>query len=231
MPELRELKKKDAPSPSRNKSKKLLIGLLSLLVLVLLFVFFREKTEVRDDIADSGISPLSSEEFGEIIADRPLSSPADQVSGESSESENLDETPPAGGEIRIGESPEEAQNPPVQEEKIVPIPKEELAFFEPLRKQQQESPLRKPVKPPPEKTSSETEVLYTIQLGAFKNKKGADALAIRLRKGGYEAYLLAENGQLYKVRVGEFPSKSAAKKVASQIRKTERLDAFITLDD
>lgn len=72
--------------------------------------------------------------------------------------------------------------------------------------------------------------LYAIQLGAFKEKTGAEVMADRLRKGGFDSYVLTEKGQLFRVRVGDFKSRGEAKKVASRIRKAEKLDSFITVD-
>ena len=156
---------------------------------------------------------------------------SDEFLSEPFEEESADEVP-RGGKIRIGSEEEKTElTPPAQDEKIIPIPKEELAFFESLKDQQQEAPPSQDKQTPPASASSKPKTIYTIQLGAFKNKKGADTLAIRLRKGGYDAYLLAERGQLYKVRVGEYRSREAAKKVADQIRKSERLDSFITRDE
>jgi len=241
MPELRELKKKPDQAPSPQKNNKLMIGLLSLLLLALIFVFLRERQEVPGDLVNSGMSTPTRGGSDEGTED-PAS--LDKAEEEADSGDALDagkETAsgegPSGGQIRIGEEPEApAPESSGQEEKIIPIPKEELAFFEPLAEQRQE-----PVPPPPSpspprnqlthRASSAPKILYTIQLGAFKNKKGADALAIRLRKGGYEAYLLAEKGQLYKVRVGEFQSRAAARAVADRIRKTEHLDGFVTRDD
>lgn len=222
MPELRELKKKEDPPGPHNKPNKLLVGLLSLLVFALLFVFFRGKKDVPIDSEAPVINAPSSEEFDPTSSELPL---------EPFEGDNADKAP-TGGKIRIDsedEGPE--QTPLAQEEKIVPIPKEELAFFEPLKDQQEETAPSEPKRTPQATLSPKSEVIYTIQLGAFKHKKGADALALRLRKGGYEAYLLTERGQLYKVRVGEYRSREAAKKVADQIRKSERLDSFITRDE
>ena len=52
-----------------------------------------------------------------------------------------------------------------------------------------------------------------MQLAAFSDDKGANALAGRLKRAGYAAYtepLKTPKGTLYRVRVGPFPSKDAA---------------------
>jgi DedD protein len=52
-----------------------------------------------------------------------------------------------------------------------------------------------------------------VQLAAFSDDKGANALAGRLKRAGYSAYtepLKTAKGTLYRVRVGPFASKDAA---------------------
>jgi DedD protein len=52
-----------------------------------------------------------------------------------------------------------------------------------------------------------------VQLAAFADDKGANALAGRLKKGGYAAYtepLKTSKGTLWRVRVGPYPSREAA---------------------
>jgi DedD protein len=54
---------------------------------------------------------------------------------------------------------------------------------------------------------------FAVQLAAFADDKGANALAGRLKKGGYAAYtepLKTSKGTLWRVRVGPYPSREAA---------------------
>jgi len=54
---------------------------------------------------------------------------------------------------------------------------------------------------------------FAVQLAAFADDKGANALAGRLKKSGYAAYtepLKTSKGTLWRVRVGPFPSHEAA---------------------
>jgi DedD protein len=54
---------------------------------------------------------------------------------------------------------------------------------------------------------------YAVQLAAFADDKGANALAGRLKKSGYAAYtepLKTSKGTLWRVRVGPYPSREAA---------------------
>ena len=54
---------------------------------------------------------------------------------------------------------------------------------------------------------------YAVQLAAFSDDKGANALAGRLKKAGYTAYtepLKTSKGTLWRVRVGPYSSREAA---------------------
>lgn len=54
---------------------------------------------------------------------------------------------------------------------------------------------------------------YAVQLAAFSDDKGANALARRLKKAGYSAYtepLKTSKGTLWRVRVGPYGSRDAA---------------------
>jgi hypothetical protein len=42
-------------------------------------------------------------------------------------------------------------------------------------------------------TPQPTQILYKVQTGAFSNKKNAEALAERLKKLGFEAYIVSES--------------------------------------
>ncbi len=54
---------------------------------------------------------------------------------------------------------------------------------------------------------------FAVQLAAFADDKGANALAGSLKKAGYAAYtepLKTSKGTLWRVRVGPYPSREAA---------------------
>jgi DedD protein len=54
---------------------------------------------------------------------------------------------------------------------------------------------------------------FAVQLAAFSDDKGANALAGKLRRAGYEAYtepLKTGKGTLWRVRVGPYSSREAA---------------------
>jgi DedD protein len=64
---------------------------------------------------------------------------------------------------------------------------------------------------------------FAVQLAAFADDKGANALAGRLKKSGYAAYtepLKTSKGTLWRVRVGPYPSREAASTARDKL-KTE----------
>ncbi|MFN3395928.1 MAG: SPOR domain-containing protein [Thermodesulfovibrionales bacterium] len=72
--------------------------------------------------------------------------------------------------------------------------------------------------------------VYTVQAGAFKNEKEAEALKTKLEKKGYNIYILKERkpkkGVLFKVRVGDFETKKEAEIFAVKLNKTEGIQSF-----
>ena len=62
---------------------------------------------------------------------------------------------------------------------------------------------------------------FVVQLAAFIDDKGANALAAKLKKSGYEAYtepLTTSRGTLWRVRVGPFPTREAAVAVRDKLK-------------
>lgn len=74
---------------------------------------------------------------------------------------------------------------------------------------------------------------YTIQVGAFKNEVEAIALKTKLKKKGYNAYVVIDktkkNGDIYKVKVGEFLSREEARIYCNKLKANERLKPFVTI--
>jgi len=73
------------------------------------------------------------------------------------------------------------------------------------------APASPPPAAPPAKSPSNGG--FAVQLAAFSDDKGANALAGKLRRAGYEAYtepLKTSKGTLWRVRVGPYPSREAA---------------------
>lgn len=81
------------------------------------------------------------------------------------------------------------------------------------------------------KTDEPPKKIYTIQVGAMKDKALADEMASKLKKNKYSAYVVSlespGKGLLYKVRLGTFPSKEDAREEAAKIKNNEGLPATV----
>lgn len=77
-----------------------------------------------------------------------------------------------------------------------------------------------------------TKIVYTVQVGAFKDAPDAESLKVKLDKKGFNAFVLPTESnrgeRLYKVWVGEFATKKEAEILSLKIKKTEGLQAFVT---
>ncbi|MEO5765911.1 MAG: SPOR domain-containing protein [Casimicrobiaceae bacterium] len=70
---------------------------------------------------------------------------------------------------------------------------------------------------------------FSVQLAAFSDDKGANALANRLKLGGYPAYteaLKTSRGTLWRVRVGPYPTREAANGMRDKL-KTEGQNGIV----
>jgi len=72
--------------------------------------------------------------------------------------------------------------------------------------------------------------LYTVQVGAFPSKEGADQLYQNLKAKNYNPYIVNASGSsdYFKVRVGSFKDKKAAEKSAAALSKKTGLQNFVT---
>lgn len=82
----------------------------------------------------------------------------------------------------------------------------------------------KPVPSPSPEIPSGT--LYRVQTGAFKNRANADALEAKLKKDGFDTYMVVANG-LYKVQVGAYSKKENANAMEKKLRD-KGYDTYMT---
>jgi DedD protein len=77
---------------------------------------------------------------------------------------------------------------------------------------------------PPDTAMASTQSVregFAVQLAAYSDDKGANALASRLKRSGYPAYtepLKTSRGTLWRVRVGPYPSRDAATGVRDKLK-------------
>jgi cell division septation protein DedD len=72
---------------------------------------------------------------------------------------------------------------------------------------------------------------YSVQVGAFLDRRNAEATVAKLRKKGYAPYITVvwdlSKRQWHTVRLGNFSSEDAAVKLADELRKKERMEAAV----
>lgn len=78
----------------------------------------------------------------------------------------------------------------------------------------------------PSTPSTGTGTLYRVQTGAFSKKENADALFDKIKKAGFDTYMV-QSGGMYKVQVGAYSKKENADAMLKKL-KAAGFDAFIT---
>ena len=86
-------------------------------------------------------------------------------------------------------------------------------------------PTPAPVKPAPATAAAPGS--FAIQVGALKDRAGADSMMGRLKGKGLPAYVQAASGGLFNVRVGAYASRGDAEQVQARLRDQEKLTPFI----
>jgi DedD protein len=87
-------------------------------------------------------------------------------------------------------------------------------------------PVPEKAAPPADKAATangaaRVEGAFAVQLAAFSDDKGANALAGKLKRAGYSAYtepLKTSKGTLWRVRVGPYPSRDAANAARDKLK-------------
>jgi cell division septation protein DedD len=111
---------------------------------------------------------------------------------------------------------------------VKPVFTQEVVTPEPTK-----APIKAPTKAPakpletptPEGPKIKGGVFYTVQIGAYANKKFADYDANRLRKKKYYVFMKAE-GKFIKVMVGKVATRVEADKLAYELSKKEKIKSF-----
>lgn len=85
---------------------------------------------------------------------------------------------------------------------------------------------RKAVKAAMNEPTPETNVLYRVQVGAYSKKENADAQLEKVKKAGFDTYMIQVDG-LYKIQTGAYSKKEYADIQLEKLKKAG-FDAFIT---
>ena len=114
------------------------------------------------------------------------------------------------------------EDKPVQLEKPKDVISEEIASHEKIEEEKEKLP------PPPSSQVVEKNLFY-IQVGAYKNKQGAEDHSGKLKKQGFTSRVYTpsptDSRQLYKIKVGGFKTREQAEKVLERIASTEKKSA------
>jgi cell division septation protein DedD len=144
--------------------------------------------------------------------------------------------------------PEKLTRPSIQSEKPDENPRDNIAATKQVQQykqtEQQKPVIHEAAKTPesvniPLKTNESSggkqkghEIIYTVQLGAFKNADDAYKFKEKYDKKGYTTYItIAKNNRnekIYKVRMGRFEERKNAEIFSLKLKKTEGLTTFVT---
>jgi D-alanyl-D-alanine carboxypeptidase (penicillin-binding protein 5/6) len=95
-------------------------------------------------------------------------------------------------------------------------------------------PEPKPREPRPVEDRGANASAYTVQVGAFREKRMAEMLRQRLRQRGYSAYVMTSGtrtAKFYRVRLGEFDSQGEAKRFVGRLKNQMGLEAVVAASD
>jgi cell division protein FtsN len=149
-----------------------------------------------------------------VPAAPPVSPPDESASSGSSKEEKNNTTDDA--------AVKDTEKPPEQET----MKPEDMTFPQVLTGK------AKPKLPPPKQPApAARKGAYTVQVGAYRDKAAADALAAKLKKRGYSSGVQStkgSGGKIYKVHVGNFKSKDDAKRMADRLASREKLKPYVT---
>lgn len=79
-----------------------------------------------------------------------------------------------------------------------------------------------------EKPKGDTDVLYRVQVGAYRQKSNANAQLNKVKGAGFDA-IIVKVGDLYKIQVGAYAVKANAEAQVAKVKKAG-FDAFITTE-
>jgi len=78
-------------------------------------------------------------------------------------------------------------------------------------------------------------IVYTVQLGAVKNREEAENMKANYEKKGYTMFITVwtnkKHEKIFKIRAGEFADRKEAEILALKFKKNEGLSPFVTFID
>jgi cell division septation protein DedD len=149
-----------------------------------------------------------------VVTEEPVRpappSPEDLTYAQRLESERTDDALEKPGSARSKPAAAASAAPPVPAPRPTPVASAK--------------PTPAPVARPPAPAAAGS---FAIQVGAFKDRAGADSMMNRLKGKGLPAYVQPASGGLFNVRVGSYASRGDAEQVQVRLRDQEKLTPFI----
>lgn len=158
-----------------------------------------------------------------VVTEEPVRpappSPEDMTYAQRLESERTEDALEKPGTAPRGKAAAAAASPPPARPAAAPAKPSPAAA----------KPTPAPVKPTPAPPAPAVAASgsFAIQVGAFKDRAGADSMMGRLKGKGLPAYVQAASGGLFNVRVGAYASRGDAEQVQARLRDQEKLTPFI----
>jgi len=142
-----------------------------------------------------------------------------------------DELPPVPLSQAIATSPEQSQTTAPVQQSVLPPYKEPVSSI--ASATEKPAVERSAQNIEPASAMGSKNVIYTVQIGAFKNIVEAKQLKTIFDKKGYKIFISAGKNnkaqKIFKVKTGEFKEKKEAEVLALKLRKTENLQTYVTL--
>ena len=203
----------------RRRARRRLIGavVLALAAAVLVPMLLESDPKPLGEDVSVKIPPVDEGKFVSKLGDQPRAGGATTTQ---SAPRSPDASTVASAKDAGASTPKPVAEPPA----IKPPPPKETPPQAVL------PPVAPPSTPPPVKPASETVSsdaaktpagAFSVQLAAFADDKGANALASRLKKAGHPAYTepyATSRGTLWRVRVGPYPTREAAENARTKLK-------------
>lgn len=230
----------------RRRARRRLVGAIVLALAAAVFVPMLLESDPRplgDDVAVR-IPPVDDGKFVNRLTDKgkPDSSKPAAIKSETRleppKPESMKTEPPkseaasASPQADAPKAEATKMDAPKAEAPKVEAPKVEPAAIEPAAAPKAAAPETEPKSPAPTKMAANSTASpapasadamqgFSVQLAAFKDNYGANALSGKLKKAGYPAYtepLSTSKGTLWRVRVGPYPSRDAAASARDKLK-------------
>jgi cell division septation protein DedD len=140
---------------------------------------------------------------------------------------NADETV---ADLDPPKTPDVAAAPPLGTRDVPKAPTPQREKTEPAKI----SRAAKPPDPPAAQVATPPSTAgFSVQVGAFSDKKTANDLAESLRQAGYRVYLSRGEGEAgtWRVRVGPMPSREEAERAGHQLKSKQKLPIWVLSED